>query len=136
MTNRKKMFWGFILLLLNSISAKEGISPTLNNISYGKDPSQTLNFWKAPSNKPTPVLFHIHGGAWLGGEKDKLLSNDFWLSKGISVVSIDYRFSSTAILPAPLHDAARALQSGMSFDNRNDFLLKNLITNKSKGVQQ
>jgi acetyl esterase/lipase len=33
-----------------------------------------------------------------------------WLAKGVSVASIDYRYSTDAILPAPVYDAARAIQ--------------------------
>jgi acetyl esterase/lipase len=33
-----------------------------------------------------------------------------WLKKGVSVASIDYRYSTDAVLPAPVHDAARAVQ--------------------------
>ncbi len=88
----------------------QGIAPTMADVSYGPHKSQVLNLWKADSSKPTPVLFKIHGGAWKSGAKDEVLVNDDWLKQGVSVVSIDYRLSDEAILPAPVMDAARALQ--------------------------
>ena len=36
--------------------------PTQANVAYGTHERQVLDFWKAESAKPTPLLFHIHGG--------------------------------------------------------------------------
>ncbi len=36
--------------------------PTLANISYGTHERQVLDFYRAASDKPTPLVFHIHGG--------------------------------------------------------------------------
>ncbi len=94
-------------------------NPTYYNVSYGDHPKQLIHFWKAESEKPTPLLFFIHGGGWMGGGRLNGLSamlNDF-LKSGISVASIEYRFIPEAtadnVVPpvrGPLHDAARALQ--------------------------
>ncbi|HBJ37295.1 MAG TPA: lipase [Planctomycetaceae bacterium] len=93
------------------------IAPTEANVAYGEHARQVLDFWQAKSDKPTPVLFFIHGGGWMGGDKEKVGSLNAYLEAGISVVSINYRYVSQAydagIMPpvkAPLHDAARALQ--------------------------
>lgn len=94
--------------------------PTLADVRYGPHDRHVLDFWKAPSEKPTPLLFFIHGGGWRGGDKSRigrLVNIEELLAAGISVVSINYRFTTHAeaegIQPpvrAPLHDAARALQ--------------------------
>jgi len=94
-----------------------------------------LDFWRAPSEKPTPVAFYIHGGGWLGSDKSAV-NNDLPVEKllgaGISVVSTNYRYIKQTILKdasvpppvitpekvahedppviVPLMDAARALQ--------------------------
>ena len=67
-----------------------------------------------PADKPTPLLFFIHGGGWMGGDKNGINPKPY-LDAGISVVSVNYRYISQAqeVVPpvkAPLHDAARALQ--------------------------
>lgn len=94
--------------------------PTLSGISYGEHERQVMDFWKAESSSPTPLVFVIHGGGWMGGEKERV--NRFAdvqriLDAGISVVAINYRLIKHAneegILPpvkAPMVDAARALQ--------------------------
>ncbi|MEO6786169.1 MAG: alpha/beta hydrolase, partial [Chthoniobacteraceae bacterium] len=42
-------------------------TPTAADVAYGKHPKQVLSFWKAESDKPTPLLFYIHGGGWMAG---------------------------------------------------------------------
>lgn len=93
--------------------------PTLYNISYGSHPKQLIHFWKAESDRPSPLLLFIHGGGWMSGGRLNGLTTilEDFLRAGISVASIEYRFISEAmdegIVPpvrAPLHDAARALQ--------------------------
>jgi acetyl esterase/lipase len=89
-------------------------APTQANVRYGEFERDVLDFWQAPSDKPTPVLFFIHGGGWMGGDKAGI-GVDPYLKAGISVVSINYRYISQAqdVKPpvkAPLDDAARALQ--------------------------
>ena len=94
-------------------------APTMADVAYGKHPKQVIHFWKAESDKPTPLLLYIHGGGWQGGNRlsglDPLV-NDF-LKAGISIASVEYRFIEEAIadgveppVKACLHDAARALQ--------------------------
>jgi len=90
---------------------------TLANVAYGTHERQVLDFWKAESSRPTPVVFHIHGGGWVAGDKARVASLDKYLAAGISVVSINYRYSTQAMLAGikppvqwPLSDAARALQ--------------------------
>jgi len=94
-----------------------GPKPTLADVAYGTHPKQALDFWKADSDKPTPLLFYIHGGGWQAGSKNRVTGVSDYLTAGISVVSVEYRFIKEAtedkVVPpvkAPLHDAARALQ--------------------------
>ena len=69
----------------------------------------TLNFWQFESETPVPLLVHIHGGGWLGGKKQETISPNE-LKRGHSFASIDYRLAGTELLPAAVHDAARAIQ--------------------------
>ena len=97
--------------------APQGPVPTLGGVSYGNDPRQILDFWKADTKEPAPVLFFIHGGGWHSGDKAK---PDFLAQcqqHSISLVSINYRLLSDATaekisppVKACLDDAARALQ--------------------------
>ncbi|WP_417737219.1 family 16 glycoside hydrolase [Rosistilla oblonga] len=93
--------------------------PTQYDVSYGPHLKQVLHFWQAESDKPTPVLFFIHGGGWTNGGRLSGLSGMLptILKEGISVVSVEYRFIGEAtadgVVPpvkGPLDDVARALQ--------------------------
>jgi acetyl esterase/lipase len=88
----------------------------LKDVPYGKHPRQVLDFYQAKSDKPTPVVFYIHGGSWQAGDKKNFNAKPF-LDKGISVVAINYRYVKNGVeekveppVKAPLEDAARALQ--------------------------
>lgn len=104
----------FALLFIAQNSLAEDLKP-LTNVPYGDHPRQVLDFYPAKSDKPTPVVFYIHGGGWQGG--DKKTNPKAYSDQGISVVAINYRYVKNAVeekveppVKAPLHDAARALQ--------------------------
>ncbi len=91
--------------------------PTQANVAYGTHERQLLDFYQAKSAQPTPLLFFIHGGGWVTGDKKNPGSLKQCLAAGISVVSINYRYSWQAHIAGvkppvewPLSDAARALQ--------------------------
>jgi acetyl esterase/lipase len=92
---------------------------TLTNVAYGEHPRQVMDFWKATSDRPAPVVFYMHGGGWVNGDKGDIrkVGLQKYLDAGISVVSINYRYVQQAQIAGakppvewPLHDAARALQ--------------------------
>lgn len=86
-------------------------TPTYADVSYGPHPRQALDFWQADGEGPRPLLVYIHGGGWTAGNRrqDPKQFQPF-LEKGISYAAISYRLSGDAPLPAPVHDAARAIQ--------------------------
>ena len=90
------------------------VTPTETDVRYGPHERNVLDFYQAKSDKPTPLLFYIHGGGWTHGDKNGMNPKSY-LAAGISVVSINYRYTSQAgdtspPVKAPLSDAARALQ--------------------------
>src|SRR5882672_1272718 len=102
------------LLLLGPVLRAENPKELLN-VPYGMHSRQVLDFYQAKSDKPTPVVFYIHGGGWSNG--DKKINPKQFLDKGISVAAINYRFVQHGVeenvvppVKAPLEDAARALQ--------------------------
>ena len=102
-------------LLVVALHGRADEPKKLIGVAYGSHPRQVLDFYQAKSDKPTPVVFYIHGGGWRNG--DKKTSPQAFLDKGISVVAINYRYVQNAVedkveppVKAPLEDAARALQ--------------------------
>lgn len=93
--------------------------PTFANVPYGAHPRQVLDFYKAESDAPTPMVVYIHGGGWVNGDKGRVgvVNLDQLIQNGISVAAINYRFTTQAdeagVKPPvkwPLEDAARAIQ--------------------------
>ena len=103
----------FLILLPISKSQAESPSPDLSNIKYGPDQHNILDFWKAASSKPTPVVIYIHGGGFTGGDKSlgpKVMPIEDYIKAGISVASIDYR-----LRPVPIHDILRDCARAVQF---------------------
>ena len=94
--------------------------PTLKEVPYGDHERHVIDFWKADSTTPTPLVFVIHGGGWKGGGKERInrfVDVNALLDAGISVAAINYRYVQQAPeseidppVKTPLYDAARALQ--------------------------
>lgn len=83
------------------------------DLSYGNDPQQRLDIYMPAQAKAAPIIFMVHGGAWMIGDKaaSGFVSNKVahWLPKGYILVSSNYRMSRQ---PNPLDqadDIARAL---------------------------
>ncbi|MGI6419941.1 MAG: carboxylesterase family protein [Thermoguttaceae bacterium] len=105
----------FVALFFAALQSRADEAKRLIDVAYGSHPRQVLDFYQAKSDKPTPVMFYIHGGGWQGG--DKKTNPAPFLDKGISVVAINYRYVRNGVeekieppVKAPLEDAARALQ--------------------------
>lgn len=96
----------------------QGPPPTMANVPYGTHERQVLDFYQAKSDKPTPLVFAIHGGGWVNGSKELFRSTvEKFLKAGISVAAINYRMvpqaAEAGVMPPvqwPVSDAARALQ--------------------------
>jgi len=87
------------------------LPPARAEVSYGPHKADVLDFWKAEGDGPRPLLVYIHGGGWTGGDKQQnTAAYRPFLDKGISCAAINYRLTGEAPLPAPVHDAARAIQ--------------------------
>lgn len=103
------IFFGF----LPGLSADEPQQPTPAHadVSYGPDVRNVIDFWKADAAGARPVIVYIHGGAWWTGDKSKKGPEiQPYLERGISFAAINYRVTPEHPLPAPVHDAARAIQ--------------------------
>jgi acetyl esterase/lipase len=110
-----KRYFPVAALLLAGLHSRADEPKNLIGIPYGTHPRQVMDVYLAKSDKPTPVVFYIHGGGWQAG--DKKTNPKPFLDKGISVVAINYRYVKHGVedkveppVKAPLYDAARALQ--------------------------
>ena len=76
------------------------------DLPYGSDAQQRLDVYRPAHANGAPILFMVHGGAWMGGDKSDppFLTNKVghWLPKGYVLVSANYRMSAH---PNPLDQA-------------------------------
>jgi acetyl esterase/lipase len=88
------------------------IKPAYENVHYGPHERNVLDFWKAKSPHATPLVIHIHGGGFVQGDKSTIPMPllRYSLDHGISVATINYRYSTQAPYPAPMEDGAHAVQ--------------------------
>lgn len=88
---------------------------TYRDVSYGQNERNVLDFWKADSDKNTPLVVFIHGGGFRAGDKKTAWMKrkediEKCLSYGVSYASINYPFTNTTRLDSILLDCARAIQ--------------------------
>jgi len=73
-----------------------------------------LDFYKAESDAPTPLIIYIHGGGFVSGDKASINGGILRLAleNKISCAALNYRFIDGAdvIFPTPQRDCARAVQ--------------------------
>jgi acetyl esterase/lipase len=105
-----------------TVKAKAADLPTKTfaGVPYGEHKRQVIDFWKAGTKDPAPLLVFIHGGGWMFGDKgapNNVVDVKKLLDHGISVASINYRLVPQAHeagvkppLKWPLEDAARSIQ--------------------------
>ena len=78
-----------------SAFAQKAPKPTQADISYGSHERNKMDFWKANSSKPTPVLIYFHGGGFKSGDKSKINKHfkiSHYLNKGVSFITVNYPF--------------------------------------------
>jgi|JI6StandDraft_1071083.scaffolds.fasta_scaffold00620_12 acetyl esterase/lipase len=75
------------------------------------DEAQKLDLYlpEKPAEKALPLIVHIHGGGWRGGNKFPCPVMAMAL-KGYAVASVEYRFSQKAVFPAQIQDCQAAIR--------------------------
>src|SRR5437588_707239 len=74
------------------------LEPTAAKVAYGTHERQVLDFYKADTDKPAPVVLCIHGGGWQNGDKSGYAgAAKQYLDKGISMAAINYRYVKQAV---------------------------------------
>jgi hypothetical protein len=86
--------------------------PTLEDVRYGPHDRNVLDLYLVKSDRPTPVVLWIHGGAWIVGDKKVIPPQliDACKEAGITVASMNHRYAKQSPYPAPFLDGARAVQ--------------------------
>jgi arylformamidase len=83
------------------------------DFSYGSDPAQKMDIYIPQHTGLAPVIFMVHGGAWMVGDKgmSKVIINKAarWLPKGYVIVSVNYPMLPNSPVDQQARDVAKAL---------------------------
>ena len=88
--------------------------PGRQTISYGADPLQNLDFWRAAGNAKAPLVIYVHGGGWQRGSKDNATGRFkpvHYPEQGYAFASIDYRLVPGATVEQQAADVVGALRA-------------------------
>lgn len=88
------------------------------DIAYGPDASQRIDVYLPPHPASAAVIFMVHGGAWMVGDKASVnvVENKMkrWVPEGFIMVSVNYPLSPKADPVEQAHDVAKALAFAQS----------------------
>jgi acetyl esterase/lipase len=88
------------------------------NVAYGPSPAQRMDVYRPAAARGAPVLFMVHGGAWIVGDKANanVIANKIphWLPRGYIFVSVNYRMLPEADPLEQAEDVARALAAAQA----------------------
>jgi acetyl esterase/lipase len=88
------------------------------SVAYGPSPAQRMDVYRPAAARGAPVLFTVHGGAWVVGDKanaNVVVSKvPHWLPRGYIFVSVNYRMLPQADPLEQAEDVARALAAAQA----------------------
>lgn len=99
----------FVSASVLALKAEERL--TMTDIEYARvqEKPLLLDLYKASSQQTGPLIIYIHGGAWRSGSKKEMPLKDL-LTNGCPIASVEYRLSTEARFPAPVHDIKAAIR--------------------------
>ena len=135
----------FCLLTLGSGSATAQLSDTTSFLAHVSNqyrvvPNVTYRVASAQENTvdlylpreadgPTPVLMYIHGGGWVGGNKEtNVLRLLPYLEQGWAVVNVQYRLGRVERAPAAVEDCLCALRWVIRNADEYNFDVSRIVT--------
>lgn len=79
-------------------------------LSYGRDPLQKLDYWK-PTTPGSPIVIYVHGGGWKRGDKRMAVGEkgEHLLQQGYAFASVNYRLVPACTVEDQAQDVANAI---------------------------
>lgn len=100
-----------LLLIFACLQVSSG-APT-SDVPYGSDPYQRLDVYSAADARAAPIVLMVHGGGWRRGDKRSQgvvgHKAQRWMSRGLILVSVNYRMLPDADPLEQANDVAQAL---------------------------
>lgn len=107
---KEKFFVLPVLFVCSFFSAQAQTDTATKNIVYAEAGKRKLlvDIYMPPGKTNPYLIVWIHGGAWRSGSKENPPLG--LLSAGYAIASVDFRLSTEAIFPAPVHDIKAAIR--------------------------
>ena len=79
-------------------------------LSYGSDPLQKLDYWK-PTTPGSPLVIFVHGGGWKRGDKSMSVGDksSHYIQQGYAFASVNYRLVPSCSVEEQASDVAHAV---------------------------
>lgn len=90
---------------------RESASPSVKEeMSYGTDPLQKLDYWK-PTTTGSPLVIYVHGGGWKRGNKELSVGEKatHYVQQGYAFASLGYRLVPNCKVEDQAQDVANAI---------------------------
>jgi acetyl esterase/lipase len=84
--------------------------PRGEEMSYGSDPLQKLDYWK-PTAPGSPIVIYVHGGGWKRGDK-RMASGEkgtHFVQQGYAFASLNYRLVPSCTVEEQAQDVANGI---------------------------
>lgn len=102
-----------VIILTAGACATAGQPPSLSDLAYGPHEDQSVDVYLPERPEKAPVVFMVHGGGWVRGDKrnTRVVDNKVarWLPQGYIFVSMNNRLLPDADPVEQADDVGRAL---------------------------
>jgi arylformamidase len=102
-----------VIALLPVASAQDAAIIKKQNVVYAEptSPFHTLDVYASPAAKNAPVMFWIHGGGWVTGDKSDVAQKPrFFVDRGFVFVSVNYRLLPKVEMINIFRDVAKSFR--------------------------
>lgn len=94
-----------------SLTIQYRVTPNINYLTANNWEAKLDVYQPQDAKEPTPTLMYIHGGGWVGGDKNATLMQLMpYLEMGWAVVNVEYRLGRVSLAPAAVEDCRCALR--------------------------
>lgn len=93
------------------LRSRYSMTPNITYLQAGGYDAKLDLYQRIDTEKPMPTLIFIHGGGWIGLNKEYAIGAFLpWVMMGWNVVSVEYRMAPVALAPAAVEDCLCALR--------------------------
>jgi acetyl esterase/lipase len=110
------------------LRARYSMTPNITYLSATGYDDKLDVYQRIDTNAPMPTLIFIHGGGWIGLNKEYSIGAFMpWVMMGWNVVNVEYRMAHIALAPAAVEDCLCALRWTAAHAKEYHFDLSRLV---------